>query len=1052
MKRLWKRLISTFLAFVLLISNATIIHAEESQYAHSDEASSGGVTLKVEWNDLVLGQETTFHVSATGGSGNYKFRMEAPSYTDPDVLSYESVADPSRGEWLNYTEECGSHDYTFTMMASGTYNFRFYVMDKTANMNYLRTNTFIQVSSPNYPSVNSIVQSAVAQCNAETDGSDYAKALWLHDWLLNQLDYDKSLKWSSAESALTRGLGTCQSYESAYSKLLTAAGIENAETRDTYDGHTWNAFKIDGEWYQVDCTWDDSNDDWYNFDERRLYFGLTDELMSIAHPGHAKIYTAAGYATRSISLANNYFVKSGEAAKWVASYKDRIQENLNAGKTQFSITADNAAYPPSIYGIQNGIIAYVMNTTDWYVNGKKVELVAQTNGAQFDFTVPCTEHKWDEGKVTTEPTCEKEGIKTYTCKNCQTTKTESIKALDHDYSKEWTIDQEATCQQEGSKSHHCTRCDSKTDVTVIPKTSHSWDSGVVTIKAICTKDGVKTYTCKNCKTTKTEVINALGHDYSNEWTIDKAATCTNEGSKSHHCTRCDSKTDVTVVPKTGHNWDAGVVATKASCTKDGVKTYTCKDCKVTKTEVIKALGHNYSNEWTIDKAATCTNEGSKSHHCSRCDSKTDVTVIPKTGHNWDAGVVTTKATCTKDGVKTYTCKDCKTTKTEVIKALGHNYSNDWTIDKAATCTNEGSKSHHCSRCDSKTDVTVIPKTSHAWDSGVVIKNATYSETGVKRYTCTKCGTTKDESIAKLVDDRASVMYRTHVQSIGWQDFVQDGKMSGTSGQSKRLEGIIIQVSSKLNGSIEYQTHVQSIGWQGWKSNGAMSGTSGQSKRLEAIRIRLTGEIANKYDVYYRVHCQSYGWLGWAKNGKASGSEGFSKRLEGIEICLVKKGGNAPGTTNNAFVRKSISYRTHVQDYGWQGYVYDGQQSGTSGQSKRLEGINIKLSPSLNGNVVYRTHVQSYGWQDWKSNDAMSGTSGQSKRLEAIQIKLTGQVANEYDVYYRVHCQNFGWLGWAKNGESSGTEGYSRRLEAIQICLVPKGQKAPGDTNNRFYKK
>ena len=720
MKRLGKRLISTFLAFVLLFSNATIIHAEENQYTHSDEASSGGVTLKVEWNDPVLGQETTFHVSATGGSGNYKFRMEAPSYTDPDVLSYESVADPSRGEWLNYTVECSSHDYTFTMMASGTYNFRFYVMDKAANMNYLRTNTFIQVSSPNYPSVNSIVQSAVAQCNAETDGSDYAKALWLHDWLLNQLDYDKSLKWSSAESALTRGLGTCQSYESAYSKLLTAVGIENAETRDTYDGHTWNAFKIDGEWYQVDCTWDDSNDDWYNFDERRLYFGLTDELMSIAHPGHAKIYTAAGYATRSTSLANNYFVKSGEAAQWVASYKDRIQENLNAGKTQFSITADNAAYPPSIYGIQNGIIAYVMNTTDWYVNGKKVDLVAKTNGAQFDFTVPCTEHKRDEGKVTTEPTCEKEGIKTYTCKNCQTTKTESIKALGHDYSKDWTIDQEATCQQEGSKSHHCTRC----------------------------------------------------------------------------------------------------------------------------------------------------------------DSKKDVTVIPKTGHNWDAGVV--------------------------------------------------------------------------------IKNATYSETGVKRYTCNKCRTTKDESIAKLVDDRASVMYRTHVQSIGWQDFVQDGKMSGTSGQSKRLEG--------------------------------------------------------------------------------------------IEICLVKKGGNAPGTTNNAFVRKSISYRTHVQDYGWQGYVYDGQQSGTSGQSKRLEGINIKLSPSLNGNVVYRTHVQSYGWQDWKSNDAMSGTSGQSKRLEAIQIKLTGQAANEYDVYYRVHCQNFGWLGWAKNGESSGSEGYSRRLEAIQICLVPKGQKAPGNTNNKFYKK
>lgn len=46
-------------------------------------------------------------------------------------------------------------------------------------------------------------------------------------------------------------------------------------------------------------------------------------------------------------------------------------------------------------------------------------------------------------------------------------------------------------------------------------------------------------------------------------------------------------------------------------------------------------------------------------------------------------------------------------------------------------------------------------------------------------------------------------------------------------------------------SVAYQTHIQDIGWQGWKSNGTMSGTSGQSKRLEAIQINLTGEMADK---------------------------------------------------------------------------------------------------------------------------------------------------------------------------------------------------------------
>ena len=1073
MYRRFIKTLSLVLSCVMVICNiqVTHIHAEE-QYQHSEAETSGSVTMKVEWNDPVLGQPTTFHVSATGGSGAYKFRMDAPSYTNPNEMAYESVADPSRGEWMNYTDECNSTDYSFTMTASGTYNFRFYLMDKAAGVYYLRVSTYIQVSDSNHPSVRSIVQSAVAQCNNETDGSNYQKALWLHDWLLNQLKYDNTLKWSSAESALTRGLGTCQAYESAYSMLLSTAGIENAETRDTGDAHTWNAIKLDGEWYQVDCTWDDSSDHWYDFDQRRLYFGLTDELMAVAHPKFSEVYSKSDYRTPSTSLKNNYFVKSGEAKQWAESYRDRIQNSLNSKQTQFSIQADNSTYPPSIYKIQNGIIAYVMNQNEWFLNGKKVTLVVTVNDNKFDFTVTypieCTKHDWDQGKVTTEPTCTKEGIKTYTCKNCATTKIETIKSLGHDYSNEWTVDKEATCTQEGSKSHHCTRCDDKKDVTTIPKTDHHFDNGVITKQATTTETGLKTYTCQDCKTTKseiipviknndtvdseapvidvgsikfskdsatvgdtvkisvkitdnvvinesaiilenyetgkkihlqkgiynentkkyecsldinddipnghwyissiqardkadnlgietfqqneysfivqgtkadseapvidvnsikfskdsatvgdnvnisvkitdnvginesaiilenyetgkkihlqkgiynentkkyecsldinddipnghwyissiqvrdevdnlgietfqqneysfivmrnnvdvhkwndgiilqqatctkqglkeytcltcntikTETIKALGHDYSNNWTIDEAATCTEEGSKSHHCTRCDAKKDVTTIPKTNHHFDSGVETTQATCTKDGVKTYTCKDCKTTKTETIKALGHDYSNNWTIDKTATCTQEGSKSHHCTRCDDKKDITVVAKLNHNWDSGVETTKATCTqsgvktytckncataktetikalghdysnnwtidkaatctKDGVKTYTCKNCATTKTETIKALGHDYSSEWTVDKAATCTQEGSKSHHCTRCDDKKDVTTIPKTDHHFDSGVEITKATCTKDGIKTYTCKDCKKTKTETIKALGHD------------------------------------------------------------------------------------------------------------------------------------------------------------------------------------------------------------------------------------------------------------------------------------------------------------
>lgn len=312
------------------------------------------------------------------------------------------------------------------------------------------------------------------------------------------------------------------------------------------------------------------------------------------------------------------------------------------------------------------------------------------------------------------------------------------------------------------------------------------------------------------------------------------------------------------------------------------------------------------------------------------------------------------------------------------------------------------------------------------------------------------GLTKESENA-VVSSSPSISYQTHVQDYGWQSWKSNGEVSGTVGQSKRLEGINIKLSN-INGSIEYKTHVQDIGWQDWKSNGQMSGTSGQSKRLEAIKVKLSGEAANQYDVYYRVHAQDYGWLDWAKNGESAGTEGYSKRLEGIQIVLVKKGENAPGSTSRPFIYKMIKYQTHVQNIGWQGEKADGEMSGTAGQSLRLEAIKIQLSSSIDGGIVYKTHVQDYGWLNFVANGQASGTTGQAKRLEAIQMQLTGNAMNQYDLYYRVHAQNFGWLGWAKNGESAGTAGYSYRLEGIQIVLVPKGGNAPGSTSKHYYNK
>ncbi len=309
----------------------------------------------------------------------------------------------------------------------------------------------------------------------------------------------------------------------------------------------------------------------------------------------------------------------------------------------------------------------------------------------------------------------------------------------------------------------------------------------------------------------------------------------------------------------------------------------------------------------------------------------------------------------------------------------------------------------------------------------------------------------------------SVSYRTHVQDVGWQGYVSNGAVAGTSGRSLRLEGINIYLTGNSNLGVQYTTHCQDYGWLAWSSNNEMSGTEGESKRLEAIMINLTGADKDQYDIYYRVHAQDIGWMGWAKNGAAAGTAGYSRRLEAIQIQVARKGAsintNAAGihsVTSQAYISTSggtpsvansaipnLSYRTHVQDVGWQGWRTNGQFAGTSGQSLRLEGINIKLSnKNYSGGIRYKTHVQDIGWQGWMYDGAMSGTSGRSLRLEAINIELYGDMAKHYDIYYRVHAQDVGWMGWAKNGVSSGTAGYSRRLEGIQIVIVNKGASAP----------
>lgn len=137
------------------------------------------------------------------------------------------------------------------------------------------------------------------------------------------------------------------------------------------------------------------------------------------------------------------------------------------------------------------------------------------------------------------------------------------------------------------------------------------------------------------------------------------------------------------------------------------------------------------------------------------------------------------------------------------------------------------------------------------------------------------GATKYVKFQNGCDTRLT--YTSHVQTYGTLSTVANGCISGTVGESKRLEAVTINSNVQL----EYRTHCQTYGWMDWKTNGEMAGTKDLSKRLEAIQIKRK----DGGNIKYRVHMQGKGWGPWAKNGEIAGTIGEARRVEAIQIVL-----------------------------------------------------------------------------------------------------------------------------------------------------------------------
>ncbi|MDR7078818.1 hypothetical protein J2Y03_003875 [Neobacillus niacini] len=125
---------------------------------------------------------------------------------------------------------------------------------------------------------------------------------------------------------------------------------------------------------------------------------------------------------------------------------------------------------------------------------------------------------------------------------------------------------------------------------------------------------------------------------------------------------------------------------------------------------------------------------------------------------------------------------------------------------------------------------------------------------------------------------------------------------------------------------------------------------------------------------------------------------------------------------------SVVYEAHIEGIGWQGVKRNGETAGTTGQSRRLEALTVRLE-NTNARLQMEGHIEDLDWTNERTNGEVLGTMGVALRLEAIKIKADG-----LNITYRVHIENTGWTDWKKNGEEAGTTGQAKRIEAIEIKL------------------
>ena len=406
------------------------------------------------------------------------------------------------------------------------------------------------------------------------NGSDYIKIKKIHDFVCDTIQYDyinvsnTDYKYQfTTYGALFKGRAVCQGYATLFYRLCREVGIPVRVI--TSSNHAWNIVKVNDKYYNIDCTWDDSDLDVPMDKNGNYWSGIV-------------IY------------------------KWFLNGCDDFPSHIR--QEEYTTDEFNAEYPMAskTYTCSHSEIVWTYPENSSCIDGfERKKICTNCEEVFADETISAgSSHSMSQTVIL--PTCQSEGYTHHFCTICgycyDDTKTEKV---DHKYTN-YVYNKDATCAKDGTKTAACDYGCGETETVTAPNTklSHSFTDYTYNKDATCTKDGTKTAACDyGCG--ETETVTAPNTKLNHSFTVlvekEVPSTCAEEGHTAiYKCLNCSATQGGEKIEKNNNHIYTETV-TPPTYDAQGYTIYTCDIC-----------GYSYTSKFTdkLEKPAKNPTENS----------------------------------------------------------------------------------------------------------------------------------------------------------------------------------------------------------------------------------------------------------------------------------------------------------------------------------------------------------------------------------------------------------------------------------------------------------